>query len=99
VVLTGFPWAMIGHVWIDTPVAQLAAWTGAAGLSLLTLALAAALAQAGYGARARVAARPAAAALVVLGGGWLAGEARLAAPGPSRAICVCGWCSPMPRRT
>jgi apolipoprotein N-acyltransferase len=24
-VLTGFPWALVGHMWIDTPVAQLAA--------------------------------------------------------------------------
>ncbi len=26
-VLTGFPWALIGHVWIDTPLAQTAAWS------------------------------------------------------------------------
>ena len=42
-VLTGFPWALLGHVWIDTPVAQLAALVGPSGLSLLTLLLAAAL--------------------------------------------------------
>ena len=39
-VLTGFPWALIGHVWIDTPVAQLAAYVGPSGLTLLTCALA-----------------------------------------------------------
>lgn len=39
-VLTGFPWALIGHVWIDTPVAQLAAFAGPSGLTLLTCALA-----------------------------------------------------------
>ncbi len=39
-VLTGFPWALIGHVWIDTPVAQLAAFVGPSGLTLLTCALA-----------------------------------------------------------
>lgn len=41
VVFTGFPWALPGHIWIDTPVAQLAALVGANGLTLLTLCLAA----------------------------------------------------------
>lgn len=41
VILTGFPWAMVGHVWIGTPVDQLASALGPSGLSLLTLALAA----------------------------------------------------------
>ena len=36
-VLTGFPWALIGHVWIDTPVAQAVAVVGQTGLGLLTL--------------------------------------------------------------
>jgi apolipoprotein N-acyltransferase len=40
VVFTGFPWAMLGHVWIGTPVDQLAALGGPSGLSLLTLAVA-----------------------------------------------------------
>ncbi|GGL68457.1 apolipoprotein N-acyltransferase [Wenxinia marina] len=39
-ILTGFPWALLGHVWIDTPLAQLAAWGGPHGLTLLTLLLA-----------------------------------------------------------
>jgi apolipoprotein N-acyltransferase len=34
-VFTGFPWAMVGHVFIDTPAAQLAALGGATGLTLL----------------------------------------------------------------
>ena len=42
IVFTGFPWAMAGHVWIGTPVDQLAALAGPSALSLLTL-LAAAL--------------------------------------------------------
>ena len=42
VIFTGFPWAMAGHVWIATPVDQLAAWGGPSLLSLVTL-LAAAL--------------------------------------------------------
>jgi apolipoprotein N-acyltransferase len=36
-VLTGFPWALIGHMWIDTPIAQLAAFVGPSGVTLLTL--------------------------------------------------------------
>ena len=42
VILTGFPWAMLGHVWIGTPLDQLAALGGPSILSLVTL-LAAAL--------------------------------------------------------
>jgi len=41
VVLTGFPWAMVGHMWIGTPVDQLAAIAGPLGLTLLTVGLAA----------------------------------------------------------
>ena len=41
VILTGFPWAMIGHVWIGTPVDQIAALAGPSGLGLLTLGAAA----------------------------------------------------------
>lgn len=37
VILTGFPWAMVGHVWIGTPIDQIAALVGPSGLSLLTL--------------------------------------------------------------
>ncbi len=39
-VLTGFPWALIGHIWIDTPMAQIAALVGPSGLTLVTLVLA-----------------------------------------------------------
>lgn len=42
VIFTGFPWAMAGHVWIGTPLDQLAALGGPLMLGLLTL-LAAAL--------------------------------------------------------
>lgn len=41
-ILTGFPWALPGHVWISTPVAQLGAWVGPTGLTLGILMLAAA---------------------------------------------------------
>lgn len=38
-VLTGFPWALLGHIWIDTPIAQLSALVGPHGLTLITLGL------------------------------------------------------------
>ncbi|MEM9763564.1 MAG: apolipoprotein N-acyltransferase [Pseudomonadota bacterium] len=38
-VLTGFPWALPGYVWVETPLAQAAALTGPHGLGLLTLLL------------------------------------------------------------
>lgn len=41
VVLTGFPWALVGHMWHDTPVVQGVALVGATGLTVLTLAAAA----------------------------------------------------------
>ena len=37
---TGFPWASIGHIWVDTPLAQLASFGGPHSLNLL-MALAA----------------------------------------------------------
>lgn len=36
-VLTGFPWALIGHVWIDTPLAQVTMLVGPSGLTALTV--------------------------------------------------------------
>lgn len=47
-ILTGFPWALVGHIWIATPVAQIASVVGPHGLTLIALGLAwslAALAQ------------------------------------------------------
>lgn len=38
-VLTGYPWALPGYVWIDLPPMQAAAWFGPFGMTLLTLAL------------------------------------------------------------
>lgn len=43
-ILTGFPWALVGHIWIGTPISQLAAFAGPHGLSFVTLGLAACLA-------------------------------------------------------
>ncbi|MDD7970024.1 apolipoprotein N-acyltransferase [Roseinatronobacter sp. HJB301] len=39
-IFTGFPWAMLGHVLVGTPLMQLAAWGGAGALSLLVLVVA-----------------------------------------------------------
>lgn len=36
-ILTGFPWGLFAYAWIDTPVAQTAAWIGPYGLNLLTI--------------------------------------------------------------
>lgn len=79
-VLTGFPWALIGHVWIDTPVVQAAAYVGPVGLTLLTTLLAALplvlrLPGAVVGA-------------VVIGLLWLGGLARLGEPLPPRAAPI-----------
>ncbi|MCK8465383.1 apolipoprotein N-acyltransferase [Aliiroseovarius sp. S1339] len=38
---TGFPWGSPGHVWIETPFAQLATYIGASGLGALTFFLSA----------------------------------------------------------
>lgn len=65
---TGFPWAMPGHVWVETPVAQLAARAGATGLTAFTLAAAALPAAFGPGGRGALAGTALAAAL--LGGAW-----------------------------
>lgn len=40
-VLTGFPWALVGYIWADTPVAQLAAFFGPHMIGWLTLGAAA----------------------------------------------------------
>ncbi|MBM7067358.1 apolipoprotein N-acyltransferase [Actibacterium sp. 188UL27-1] len=40
-VLTGFPWALIGYIWVDTPQLQVVALVGPYGLTFLTIAAAA----------------------------------------------------------
>ncbi len=35
-IMSGFPWALLGHVWLETPLVQLSAFIGPHGLSLLT---------------------------------------------------------------
>lgn len=74
-IFTGLPWSLLGHVWIDTPVAQTAAVAGAIGLTLLTMTLAA----------LPSVLRPLPALLVsaaLTGGLWWAGTARLSVPLP-----------------
>ncbi|WP_413849629.1 apolipoprotein N-acyltransferase [Albidovulum sp.] len=80
-IFTGFPWALVGHIWIGTPVMQAAAWIGPVGLTALTT-LAAALPFLGRSLAMR--AGLAAAAVLALGMVWIAGAARLAAPEPAR---------------
>jgi apolipoprotein N-acyltransferase len=80
-VLTGFPWALIGHMWIDTPFAQLAAFIGPSGLTLLTLLVAA----------TPVASRRWAVPIVgvVAIAAIIAGTARLSlTPGPAREVTL-----------
>ena len=48
-VFTGFPWASVGHIWIETPLLQLSANTGPHGLNFLTFALAGSLAALAHG--------------------------------------------------
>ncbi|NOX73270.1 MAG: apolipoprotein N-acyltransferase [Alphaproteobacteria bacterium] len=36
-VFTGFPWGLLGYIWLDTPIAQLAAFVGPHGLGALAL--------------------------------------------------------------
>ncbi len=80
-IFTGFPWALVGHVWIGTPVAQAAAWVGPVGLTALTtLAVALPLLGRSLATRAGLAA----AAALALGAVWITGVARLAAPEPAR---------------
>jgi apolipoprotein N-acyltransferase len=67
-IFTGFPWAMPGYIWVETPVRMTAALVGSYGLTTLTL-LAAALV--GSAQTSRLAA---AVGVVLLAGLWVAGE-------------------------
>lgn len=84
-IFTGFPWAMPGQIWVDTPVAQAAAWVGQFGLTALTFSLAVlpSLLWRPLGQRSAVGATPGIAlALVLLSGIWVAGSMRLHEPDP-----------------
>lgn len=83
-VFTGFPWAMLGHGFIGTPVMQLAAFTGAGGLSLL-LVLAAVLPVLGQTITARAAG--ASVTITALAAVWVWGAAQTALP-PDRDATI-----------
>jgi apolipoprotein N-acyltransferase len=74
-VLTGFPWALVGHIWIDLPPAQVSALIGPSGLTLLTIAAAA------LAAYARPA--PVAAGVALIAAMWGFGLWQLAQPAPT----------------
>jgi apolipoprotein N-acyltransferase len=76
-VLSGFPWALLGHIWIDTPVVQLVALVGQTGLSLLTLTL---VALGVAGSRQRILLVPAVLAIALP---WGFGLWRLSLPEPA----------------
>ncbi|WP_372801206.1 apolipoprotein N-acyltransferase [Paracoccus seriniphilus] len=83
-IFTGLPWSLTGHIWADTPVAQLAASGGAIGLSLITISMALLpgllwrrMTPVVLGVLPGILA-----SILLLGMGWAAGLARLSAPLP-----------------
>ena len=73
-ILTGFPWAIPGQIWTDTPIAQGAALVGADGLTLLTTLVA------GFAASGRIGGLRV--AVVLWGLSWGAGQGRLGSDEP-----------------
>ncbi|MEO0991293.1 MAG: apolipoprotein N-acyltransferase [Pseudomonadota bacterium] len=53
---TGFPWALPGYIWMETPIAQWFAWVGPHGMNLATLGVAALIAASIERSRLRLAA-------------------------------------------
>ncbi len=78
-VFTGFPWALPAYIWLDTPVAQLAAYVGPYGLTALTFALAALCARAYVRRSAGSIALPVVVSVALFG----LGAVRLAQPLPA----------------
>ncbi len=73
-VLTGFPWALIGHVWIGWAPMHLAAFVGPIGLTLLTVLAPALVLAAGRAARWRGVAMLVPFALLYSIGYWLGAQ-------------------------
>ncbi|MEM1130024.1 MAG: apolipoprotein N-acyltransferase [Pseudomonadota bacterium] len=78
-VLTGFPWTLVGGIWIDTPAAMMGALVGPYGLTLATWALAALLAFGPLGGTWRGAVGALAVAVLAVTAAFWAGRARVAA--------------------
>lgn len=89
-IFTGLPWALLGHVWIDTPVAQSAAFIGAVGLSALTCLAAALPVIFWHGAAARMRAAWPGALLsaLLIATVWAGGLNRLDTPLTSQPITL-----------
>ena len=81
--LTGLPWALIGHIWIDTPVMQLASLIGPVGLTLVAT-VAAALPVAGLALSRRMGFSGGIVSVFVLGSAALWGQTQLALIDPPR---------------
>ncbi|WP_373357093.1 apolipoprotein N-acyltransferase [Pseudoroseicyclus sp. CXY001] len=81
---TGLPWALLGHIWAGTPLAQIAAVVGPHALTLLTLGLAALLAGLLPGRRPWLAALPA----LALGIAWPILDPRNPAPADGPLIRI-----------
>ncbi|MEI6798832.1 MAG: apolipoprotein N-acyltransferase [Pseudomonadota bacterium] len=73
-VLTGFPWALVSHIWVETPLAQVDALVGPFGLALLTTLIAA--------MACRFKLRGLLGGAVLLGLGWAYGLYALSQPDP-----------------
>ncbi|OSP56852.1 apolipoprotein N-acyltransferase [Pseudoruegeria sp. SK021] len=76
VIFTGFPWGLLGTIWIDTPLRLLAGWGGPHALGALTVAIALLVAQALVLRSRQQQGLALGAAVLVLGGAFLAGAAR-----------------------
>ncbi len=72
-IFTGFPWALPGYIWVETPVMQIASWAGPYGTTLITLLITGLP----LVALARRQAIPAVAALAAFAGFWVWGAWRV----------------------
>ncbi|MFD1881433.1 apolipoprotein N-acyltransferase [Paracoccus pacificus] len=79
-IFTGFPWALNGQIWVETPIAQLAAYCGALGLSSVTVV--AAVLPVALGPTRRGIITGTIASALFLAACWGLGSWRMAAPLP-----------------